>query len=178
MSMRNIRWEYVLLWAFLALMVFTFAQYSYRIFRIERPLEKCLSEDPDVLRTDIKTVQNKTAIKVSLRYVDDLSLTYKRIEDAVQDIIGQQDYEITLNDDSNEVLEEAYDSIHYYVEEARLRGNFGAMANQSNLVLRDMGIDEFKLTVNDNNIYVQLRLQDKYLYRVKTLKDIKGGTEL
>ncbi len=178
MSMRNMRWEYVLLWAFLALMVLALAHYSYRVFRIERPLKKCLSENPDVLRADIESIEDTITIDVSLGYVDDLSLAYKKIEDSVQNIVGQRAYEVVIRDDSDETLEKAYDLIHFYVEEARLRGNFGDMANQSSLVLKNMGIEDFNLTVNDNNIYIQLRLKEKYLYRIKDLKDIKGGPEL
>ncbi|MGI6627339.1 MAG: hypothetical protein ACOX4K_03205 [Bacillota bacterium] len=178
MSIRDIRWKYVLLWALVILSILSLANYSYRILGLERPLEKSLARDPDVAWSEVTASQNKTVVKVSLKYVEDLSLTHLRIEETVKAALGNRDYEIVVQDVPDEILEKAYASIHYYVEEARIRGNFGEMARQSTSVLEEAGIDDFKLTVNQDRIYVQLRLQSHYLYKIMKLKDVKGGTEL
>lgn len=87
-----------------------------------------------------------------------------------------RDYEILLEDNSDEVLEKAYASIHYYVEEARIRGNFGEMAHRSQTALEDTNIEDFLLTVDGERVFVQMRMDDKYLYRVREVNS-KGGTE-
>ncbi len=176
--MRNVRWKYVLIWALLILSALSLANYSYRIIGLKKPLEHRLAQDPDVIWSEVASSQDKTVVKVSLMYVDDLSLAYSRIEEIVHDILGNRPYELVLKDVSNEALEETYGSIHYYIEEARIRGNFGEMAHQSTSVLEEAGIDGFRLTVNGGKIYVQLRLEDNYLYRIVDLKEEKGGAEL
>lgn len=176
--MKNVRWKYVLLWALLILSGLSLASYSYRIIGLKKPLENRLAKDVDVTWSEVTASQDKTVVKVGLKYVDDLSLAHSRIEETVRDILGSRPYELVLKDASNETLEEAYGSIHYFIEEARIRGNFGEMARESASVLKQAGIDGFRLTVNGGRIYVQLRLEDNYLYRIVDLKEGKGGTEL
>ncbi len=178
MSMRNIRWKYVLLWALMALSVLSLGSYCYRAYALQRPLEKRLAQNPDVIRAQISSVHDRATITIGLKYVDNLSLSYSLIEKEVQAALGTLDYEIVLEDNSGEILEGAYASIHYYIEEARVRGNFGEMADRSRAALEDTGIEDFKLTVDGENIYVQMRLNDEYLYRVRNLKYTKGGAEL
>ena len=176
MAMGNIRWKYVLLWALLALSVLSLGSYCYRAYALERPLEKKLAEDAEVLMAQIEKANGKTTVVVKLKYVDNLAQAYSRIEGTVKASLGTRDYEILLADNSDEVLEKAYASIHYYVEEARIRGNFGEMAHRSQTALEDTNIEDFLLTVDGERVFVQMRMDDKYLYRVREVNS-KGGTE-
>ncbi len=176
MAMGNIRWKYVLLWACLAVCVLSLGAYCYQAYALERPLEKKLAEDAEVVMAQVEKINGTTTVIVNLKYVDSLAGTYSRIEEEVQVSLGSRNYEIVLEDNADEILEGAYASIHYYIEEARIRGNFGEMAQRTRTALEDTNIEDFRLTVDGENIFVQMRLDDKYLYRVKDLH-AKGGTE-
>ncbi|HPT35151.1 MAG TPA: hypothetical protein PK309_01315 [Bacillota bacterium] len=175
MAMGNIRWKYVLLWASLVLCVLTLGSYCYKVYGLERPLEKRLLEDADVLMAQVEKAGGTTTVVVHLKYVDNLAQTYSRLEHEVRKALGTRGYEIVVRDNPDEALEGAYGSIHYYIEEARIRGNFGEMAHRSRAALEHTGIDDFRLTVDGDNIFVQMRSGDKYLYRVKDLY-AEGGT--
>ncbi len=175
MFMKNIRWKLVLLWAILALIVLSVGSYCYDAYALRRPLEKKLELDPHVLKVHISNSRDKIVIALRLKYVDDLPATYSRLNEEVRATLVNRDYEIVIEDDSAEILEKAYASIHYYIEEARIRGNFGEMADKSQAVLNDAGLEDFGLTVDGENIFVQMRVGDNYLYRVKMLKGPLGG---
>ena len=175
MAMGNIRWKYVLLWALAALSVLSLGSYCYRAYALERPLEKALAEDAQVLSAQLEKRDGKTAVVVRLKYVDNLAQAYSRVEEAVRAFLGARDYEIVIEDNSDELLEDANGAIHFYIEEARIRGNFGEMAHRSQAALADTGVEDFRLTVDEGKIFVQMRLEDKYLYRVREVNG-KGGT--
>lgn len=173
MAMGNIRWTYVLLWALAVLAALSLGSYCYRAYALERPLEKALTEDVQVLAARVYELKGKTIVAVKLGYVDDLAQTYFRIEQTVQSSLGARDYEIVIEDAPDPVLEEAYRSIHYYIEEAAIRGNFGEMACNAEVALQDARVDDFRLAVASGKIFVQIRREDKYLYRVTQV--VAGG---
>lgn len=167
----------MLLWAILAVVVLSVGSYCYDAYALQRPLQKKLEGDPDVLKVHVTNRRDKIVVALCLRYVDDLPATYSRMEEEIRAALVNRDYEIVIEDDSAGILEDAYASIHYYIEEARIRGNFGEMADKSQAALKDAGVEDFCLTVDDENIFVQMRVEDSFLYRVKKLKGPLGGGE-
>ncbi len=173
----NLRWKYVVLWSVLALIILVSGNYCFEVLTVKRPLEQKLAQMPNVSNVHISFGQSSTVMTVTLTHVADVQRVYSSIDEQAQKILGNRNYEIKLADHSTKILDDAYESIHYYVEEARVRGNFGQMAERCISMLEDSKINDFKLTVDDKNIYVQMSLGDKYLYRIIKLDSFKGGAE-
>lgn len=166
MPSRRMRWEYVALAAVLTLAVLSLAYYSYESLGVRRQLEKALLADPDVNAVTISKTEDGLVIEVALDRVEDLGATYSRLHDAVRDRLGQGRFRLAVKDQRDGTLQDLYHSIHYYLEEAAARGNFGAMADACSDALTRAGVTAHKITVDPHRIYVQISLHGPYLYQV------------
>ena len=88
MSLGNIKWGYVIVFALLSIGIASLAYYSYDSFGLRRPLEKAVLDDPDVLWIEVSDETDCLVIEVALGLVEDLGSTYKRI----CGIVGKQRY--------------------------------------------------------------------------------------
>ncbi len=161
---RGFKWEIAILSAALTVAVLSVAYYGYQNIGVKKPLEKALLADPDVLSCDIKRA-SKLVAEVSVSPVTELASLYARLADIVEEKAGP-DFELVIKDERNDSLESFYHSIHYYLEEAAVRGNFGEMIESARNTLSDKGLSQFEITVDKKNIYVQMSLGNAYLYEV------------
>jgi hypothetical protein len=166
MPRKGLRWEYVALSAVLTLAVLSLAYYSYESVVVKRPLEKALLADPDVGAVKVVKSGDGQVIEVTLARVEDLSVTYARLYAAVKGRMGQASFKLLVKDRRDPSLQDVYHTIHYYLEEASVRGNFGAMIGECSAALANAGISAYKITVAQERIYVQMELGQSYLYEV------------
>ena len=176
MSNKGLKWEYVVLVAVLTLAALSLAYYSYDSLWVMRPLQVSLSTDPDVTGVKMTKSNGVLVIELSLGRVDDLATTYNRLYSEVSGRLQPGTFQIAVTDQRDGRLGDAYRQIHYYLEEAALRGNFGAMIDACSAVLSRSGIEDYRITVDDRRIYVQLTLGDRYLYEVLEQRPQQGGT--
>lgn len=177
MSYKNLKWEYVALAAVLTLAALSLAYYSYDSLGVMRPLQQSLSADPDVTSVKMTKSTGTLDIEVALAGVDDLEATYGRLFSLASKRLQPGTFQITVADQRDQRLADVYRQIHYYLEEAALRGNFGAMIDACSEVLSREGIEDYRITVDERRIYVQLVLGDHYLYEVLEQTRLQqGGT--
>lgn len=166
MPRKAFRWEYVALSAVLTLAVLSLVFYSYESLGVKKPLEKALLMDPDVGAVDIVEEKDSRVIEVVLTKVADLSSTYTRIETITRERMGEGAYRLQVKDQRDPSLQEIYHSIHYYLEEASARANFGSMNEACSRVIGQSDVSDYKITVDPQHIYVQLEQGEHYLYEV------------
>ncbi len=161
---KGFKWEIAILSAALTVAVLSIAYYGYQDLGVKKPLEKALVADPDVLSCDVRRA-SKLTVEVYLSPVNELAVVYTRLGGIVQEKAGP-DFELIVKDERNDTLEGLYHSIHYYLEEAAIRGNFGEMMESTRNTLSEKGLSDFEITVDKKNIYVQMSLGDAYLYEI------------
>lgn len=166
MPRRVFRWEYVVLAAVLTLAVLSLAYYSYESIGVRRPLERALLTDPDVSAVKVVKDGDVQVLEIALAKVSDLSVTYGRLHAVVKDRMGRTAFKVQLKDQRDPFLQDVYQSIHYYLEEASVRGNFGAMIEACSTALAEAGVSDYKITVDQQHIYVQMARGQSYLYQV------------
>lgn len=175
MPRKGFRWELIALSAVLTLAVLSLAYYSYESMGVKRPLEKALLLDPDVSAVQMRMNGDKEVIKVTLSKVADLATTYSRVHTVVSDRMGPGTFILELTDQRDASLGDMYYAIHYYLEEASVRGNFGTMIEASKPILEDAGAAHYKITVDQDRIYVQIESAEGYLYQVLDRRADSGG---
>jgi len=173
MPSRGFRWEYVALAAVLTLAVLCLAYYSYENLGVKKPLEKALLADADVASVRVTVDNGVRVLEIAMRDVPDLSASYARLYAIAEDRMGGAAFKVQIADQRDTLLETAYHSIHYYLEEASVRGSFGAMIEQCSGILTRAGVTDFKITVDERHIFVQMAGGQSYLYQVL---DRSGGS--
>ncbi len=163
---KGFRWELIALSAVLTLAVLSLAYFSYESMGVRKPLEKALLADPDVGAVKILKDRDTEVVQITLSKVPDLSVTYTRLHTLVKGRMGQAPFRLEVKDARNADLQDVYHSIHYYLEEASVRGNFGTMIEACSSILSKAGISDYKITVDQNHIYVQIGSGANFLYQV------------
>jgi len=171
---RGFRWIYVAAAAVITLAVLSVSYSSYEKVGVKKPLVGELSAHSDVVGASVEKDGPVTVVQIDLKKVPDLAKTYRDLDKIVSKHLGAAAYRIEIGDAGTPVLEEAYHSIHFYVEEASMRGTFGEMIRESSSKLEESGF-EYKISVDGKRIYVQIAKEGAYLYRIVDQRPLKGG---
>ncbi len=172
---RGMRWAYTAIAAVITLAVLSLSYSSYEKMGVKRPLLQELEASSDVQGADAHKDGSETIVEIELKKVPDLAVTYRKIDETVKKHLGTAPYRIVLKDAATPTLEAAYHSVHFYVEEASVRGTFGEMIRESSTRLESAGYSEYKLSVDKDRIYVQISDENGFLYRIVNREPLKGG---
>lgn len=168
MSFPGLRWVHVILALLVTLSVLSGSYMLYRRFWVTRPIELLLKSDPDVEEVRIERGEQGIVVRVRMRPVKDLAVSYARLEEVLASRLGDSGYRLVLEDRRDEELEEAYHAIHFFIAEAAQRGNFSEMADRVEKTLGAMGLGAYRVTVTGKAIFVQIYSSDRsrYLYEI------------
>lgn len=121
---------------------------------------------------DIKNIKGVSQVKltdkmgknayITLNKVDNLMVTYQKIDD----ILKQGKYKINIIDKENTRLKNAYYDVQFALYEASARNDFVSMKATLDKRIPEYNIDNYKIFIDDNNIYVQMEQGSGYLYKV------------
>ncbi|MDI3540846.1 MAG: hypothetical protein PWP66_384, partial [Thermosediminibacterales bacterium] len=97
---------------------------------------------------------------------EDLDYVYREINNNISRIIKRENFKIELEGVENKKLKDAYYLLHFSLYENIEKGNFTQMYKDLVEISTEMNINEYKITIDNENIYLQLRDNDNSLYRV------------
>ncbi|MDW7650819.1 MAG: hypothetical protein SCK29_00065 [Bacillota bacterium] len=174
--MKNFKWPVAVLAFILTLALSVGAVYLRQRQLVNEPLFKRISELEPVKTVELQQEDNTQVVVVSLEYVDDLAITHRELNEEINRLLGQKRYRLEIVDERNQALEAAFVAVHLSLYEGEHRGNFTEMGSQVKDTLKSMGISDHKVFVDSENIYLQIRDGDAYLYEiVKREKQGKDG---
>lgn len=135
---------------------------------VSQPLDKALKAISEVQKAELEEggkLNEPLVVHVTLDNVNNLQDTYKAINDKIQEAYGNKAYKLEIKDSRSPELEQLFNDINYYVQEAIVDGNFPLLAEKSGEMAKKLGI-ECKIFVDSENIYVQLSGKSASLYDV------------
>jgi hypothetical protein len=174
MAKKGFRWESVALSAILTLVILSLGYIIYDKFGVKDPLERSLMLEDTVKSVTVKREQGVDVLEIEFDKVEDFATSYVAMDNIVKGRLGGN-YRIDVKDARTQVLEDAYLSIHYYLEEASVRGNFGDMIESCRDRLLEKEPLDFKIVLDESHIYVQMVDQGDYLYAVLNRTGLKAG---
>lgn len=174
MAKKGFRWESVALSAILTLVILSLGYTIYDKFGVKDPLERSLMLENAVKNVTVEREQGVDILEIEFYMVEDFATSYVAVDKIAKERLGEN-YRINVKDARSQSLEDAYLSIHYYLEEASVRGNFGDMIESCGDRLLEEGLTDFKIVLDESRIYVQLIDQGDYLYAVLNRTGPKAG---
>ncbi len=165
MSKKAFRWEYAVLSAILTFCVLSLALYGFERLGVKRPLERTLAGDPDVKGVIFEDRGGSLFLSVTFEGRSDLPVAYSRVFGLLKDKLGDS-FDLALDDERNERLDGAYYEIHHLIEEACVLGNFGHMMDSCKKTLGELGLSDYKITVQKDFVFVEMHDEGAYLHCV------------
>lgn len=143
----------------------------YRNFGLVRPLEDTLLQDSAVKRVETIVQGSDREIKIEMKPVADLQVTYEALEEKVYHSLGTKQVKIDLLDTRDEGLKTFYRDLQPTLYAGIAQGDFPTMIQRVRAVADKAGV-ESNLSMNDRYIFVQLEKGDHYLYEVLPYKTV------
>lgn len=168
MNWHKYRWSIVGLTVIVTLSILFGGQFLWQQFAITKPMSQLAQGIDGVESASLdKNDKNGTTVKinVTLANVTNLQKTYKALNDRITNVLGHKNYQIIINDSHTPELEGLYYSIHLYIQEAIVTGNFGLMAERIQEKSAVSGT-KAQLFVDSKHIYVQLTNTNSSMYVV------------
>lgn len=166
MNLRGFRWPRLLLSLTATFAVFAAGFALLERQSIDRPLVTALEARPDVRQVELSRQAGVAVVRVRLGRVANLQKEYEAIERAAQGVRGLGPFRLEIVDARDAGLEQALYRLHFALQEANATGRFTKLAEDVKAVAREQGIEEPRVYVSADRIYVSLYRGDHYLYEV------------
>lgn len=164
--MKKFKWP-VALAAFVVVLVLSVSSvYLSRRQMVNEPLLRRLGQLEFVERVELERGKNIFTVTVQLGYVDDFSMAYRQLKTETDNQLGAGAYKLVVKDKRNKTLEAAFYAVHLTLYESEFRGNFTDMKKEAAEILKALGISEYRIMVDRDYIYLQLRDKEAYLYEL------------
>ncbi|MCW3490806.1 hypothetical protein [Dethiobacter alkaliphilus] len=164
--MKNLKWPVIVLAFVVTLALGVGGVYLRQHQMVDEPLFQRLSEYEPVQAVDLHKDGNQQVVVVTLDYVDDFGYIHRRLKAEIVDLLGENGFRLEIRDGRDPRLETAFSAVNLALYEGEQRGNFTEMGQQVEAALADLGIAEHKIMVDNENIYLQIRQDDAYLYEI------------
>jgi len=164
MQWHGLRIHIILLALLVALGIFFGFRWLYDKFSFEEPLAAALKANKAVTAFEIEH-NRPVKILVHLTPTTNLKETYQELYQQAQSVLGNRQFILKLADNRDEKLKRVFYYGQFAVYEAIKRGNYLEMIKFIEEESRKLGVTS-SVFIDQNNIYIQLQLDDHYLYEI------------
>lgn len=166
MEIQGVRVPIVVL-AFVAGLAMLFGlQQVYNYSRVDQPLARFYSAREEVTRFRVDELGDRVVVRLTLGPVANLRETYKRLEEGTRGVLDNRPFVLEVQDNRDDRLVEDYYRLHFILQEGLATGRFTEMSAAFAEAARGLGIDEARVFVDSERLYVQLRRGGRYLYEL------------
>lgn len=145
---------------------------AYQRFYVIDPVADQLRAIPGVESVQVSPGHPAT-VRVQLGAVHDLQTTYDDVTKVVQDTLGDG-ANVVLVDNADGALQNAYESLLPYILQGVAEGHYADMIDTVRQRAQKMGMDA-QITMDEHNLYIELRSGDHELYHVLPYALRQGG---
>lgn len=165
MQWNGIKVPVVILALGLGLASFWGSQWLYNRYNYERPLDRILGENKDIVSYKVDDQGPVLKLEVKLGKVESLQESYGSISRSVEGVVGRKDFTIVLKDDRDAVLDGIYYRARLAAFEAIERGNYLEMEEYiSGMAAREGS--QARVLLDQDHLYIQINHGGHYLYEI------------
>jgi len=165
MEGKKIDFKIVVLVILVSITLFFGGQLLYQKFYINSPLTQELQAVPGVTAVKIEENNGETVVNIALGSVEDLEKSYLEFKKIVKKKETKK-VQINILDNPNPLLEELYREMNFSIQEAITKGSFGEMYTRLEDLAREKGLQDWSVSLDQDNIYLQIKEKKNYLYRI------------
>lgn len=166
MEIKGYKVELVAIVLIICLGLFFGGNYYYKNYRLENSLIEKLAAIEGVEKVEIEDSNQIKEVELNLKQVDDLKEVYQEVDRTLANSFDDTKYRIRLNNSENEKLNFAYHRIHLSIYESIITGKFTSLTGQLDKLKNELDINEAEISVDRNNIYLKLQVDQDAFYKV------------
>ncbi|MGE5558355.1 MAG: hypothetical protein ACM3WV_07040 [Bacillota bacterium] len=176
MDWKGIRWERVALSLSAGLAVLFGAHFLEQVVRVEKPLKSRIMEIQGV--SGVSWRREQAGYEMNLRLDENVSNLQDTVEKSVklaEERLNAPVVSLGIKDKPDRKLLDAYYDQHFYLAEAAMLGNFGAMKKQVDSLARRPGSPQTKVYIGKEYLFIQMKDGAHYLYRIVERRQAGGA---
>lgn len=166
MNFKGLQVKFILLAALLAGALLFGGYYAYQRFATETPLRAAVLAQPGIKDFAVTKSGSGYTLEIRVGPISDLKGTIEAVVQMIEETGKAPITAINIEDNASAELSEVYYKMHFALEEAAGRGNFTQMKEKVDIIAQEAGVDTFRVQVANSHLYVQLRQDGHYLYRI------------
>lgn len=165
MNFKNLRVSVIVLTSFIALAFFLLGYSLWNDHQYLEPLEEYLSKNKVVSDYEIREGEEVDYyIELEFNYQPNLNVVFVEVEDEIDKILENKDWELIISNRENEILREAFYESHFSLFEARERGNYTKMYEEIDEILGKYEFLHYQVHVlDDGRILFQMENDTGFL---------------
>ncbi|MGI5941523.1 MAG: hypothetical protein ACOX86_04630 [Pelotomaculaceae bacterium] len=133
-------------------------QWLYQKYNYQEPLNAILSQNDAIESFQIKNEGRQLQVHISIQYDQNLMQAYKEINKELTRTMGRKSFQIILEDNPDEVLNQVWYKAQYAIYQAAFQGSFQDMALAVNREALASGVAT-QINLDQENIYIRLKHQ-------------------
>ena len=175
MNLKNLKWSVVVITCILCVSLFWGVYYLRQKQFVEEPLTQALQGLEEVEEVTLTPKGGNIEIRLEVKKLADLASFYAKVEKTIAELY-KGEYTLIIEDYPDETINLAFQKIHLALYEAMAMGNYVAMGNYIDQVQSQHGLEEYRVRVTDDYVYLEMENGDAFLYR-RFLKETEKGEE-
>ncbi len=158
MKWARIKWTIVFATMIITIFALNGGQLFWQHYAVEKPLSQALQsiEGLESFYWEKNAADGSMQVHVTLHNVNNLKDAYQKINDSTARVLGQKNFSVVIHDHRTPELEQFYDSVNVYIQEAVFTGNFSTMAERIQQKAASAGIDAH-VYIDAKYVYLDLK---------------------
>lgn len=154
-------------------------QWLYQKYIFQEPIQAILSQNESIESFNLKNDGRQLLVHLSIRDDQNLMRTYKEIHKEITGTMGRKGFQMILEDNPDEVLNQVWYNAQYAVYQAAFQGSFQDMARAVNREAGAYGVGA-QINLDEENIYIRLKHQGYTLDEIIPLasQPVSGITQV
>lgn len=162
---KGIKLHWVGTFTLLALAMLFIGQDLYDRYGVEKPLNQAIASVAQGASVQYRKDGPRTVVEVSQAKLVDLGDSYRHILKVSRERFGQN-VRVQIGDQPDIEVEKVWAELQFPVYQGIATGNYTEMKKQADGLIGNPGNVSAKLSMDNENVYVQIEKGDYYIYRV------------
>lgn len=166
MEFKGVKIYVIIIVIFLVICLYFAGQLLYRAYNIDMPLKEDLMVIEGISNVSLVNNEEKVDLYISFLPDQDFFALYQKIFSIMKDRLGSKSGDIIIQNKDNN-LKEVYHKIHFSIYEGIHTCKFVEMEKNINKIVEKEELDDYKLWVDNDAVYIQLdKNKDSFYKRI------------
>ncbi len=166
MEYKGIKINIVILIIAVVLMIFFAGKFIMTKYNVEQPLLESINNVNGIENVELIDSNGKINIKITVTDDADFYQTYKNVVEITETQLAEDKGNVLINNKTSPALNDIYHKIHFSIYEGIATSQFTKMNSEIEEIAQTSGLKDFKVWIDNNNLYLKMSDGDNYLYKI------------